>query len=164
MVAWGKIGSRVRCALFALLALSSGCKHAEQSRALTFQQIFAEDSVPAKRGRHAVTTGVVVYSDPLWRLLLIQDGTGGIYMDPPAMEFHAGDRVQITGTTADPGKFLENPEIRLISTGEMPAPAELATASQFSDYPSTFARVPATVRWSGIRNGRATIEAYAGGG
>lgn len=162
MVALGKVRSRVACALVALLALLSGCKHANQTRTLTFQQIFAEDSLPAKRGQRVVTSGVVVYSDPLWHLLLIQDGTGGIYMDPPAMDLHAGDRVQIVGVTADPGKFLEKPEFHWLSTGEMPAPAELASASQFTDYPTTFVRVPATVRWSGIRNGRDTIEAYAG--
>ena len=162
MLALGKVRSRVACALVGLLAVLSGCKHADRTRTLTFQQIFAEDSIPAKRGQRVVTRGVVVYSDPSWRLLVLQDGTAGIYMDPPAMELHAGDLVQIAGITADPGKFLDKPEFRWISTGEVPAPAELASASQFSDYPVTFAQVPATVRWSGIRNGRATIEAYAG--
>src|SRR5512146_1962482 len=122
MLALGKVRSRVACALVGLLAVLSGCKHADQTRTLTFQQIFAEDSIPAKRGQRVVTRGVVVYSDPLWRLLVIQDGTAGIYMDPPAMELHAGDTVQIAGITADPGKFLEKPEFRWISTGEMPAP------------------------------------------
>jgi len=165
MVAWGKVGSRVACALVALLAVLSGCKHAEQTRTLTFQQIFAEDSIPAKHGERATTSGVVVYSDPLWHLLILQDSSQGIYIEPPAkQELHAGDKVQITGTITDPGKFLENPEFHWISTGQMPAPAELASAAQFSDYPTTFARVPAIVHWSGIRNGRVMIEAYAGGG
>jgi len=165
LVALGKARSRVACALFALLALLSGCKPAEQTRTLTFQQIFAEDSIPSKHGQRVTTSGVVLYSDPLWRLLILQDSSQGIYIEPPAkQEFHAGDKVQITGTITDPGKFLEKPEFRWMSTGEMPAPAELASASQFTDFPTTFARVPATVRWSGIRNGRVMVEAYAGDG
>ncbi len=165
MVAWGKVGSRVACALVALLAVLSGCKHAEQTRMLTFQQIFAEDSMPAKHGERVSTSGVVLYSDPLWHLLILQDSSQGIYIEPPAkQEFHAGDKVRITGTITDPGKFLENPEFQWISTGAIPAPAELASAAQFSDYPTTFARVPAVVHWSGIRNGRVMVEAYAGDG
>lgn len=163
MVAWGKVRSRVVCALVALLAVVSGCKHADHTRRLTFQQIFAEDSAPTKHGERVTTEGVVLYSDPLWRLLVVQDSDQGIYIDPPAnQELHPGDRIQITGTTTDPGKFLENQEIRWLSTGEMPPPAELATASQFADFPTTFVRVTAMVRWSGVHNGRPMIEAYAG--
>lgn len=165
MVALGKVRSRVACALVALLALLSGCKHANQTRTLTFQQIFAEDSIPSRHGQRVTTSGVVLYSDPLWHLLILQDSSQGIYVEPPAQqEFHAGDKVQITGTITDPGKFLEKPEFRWISTGQMPAPAELASAAQFSDYQTTFARVPAIVHWSGIRTGRVMVEAYAGEG
>src|SRR5581483_4095113 len=150
-------------AILTLLTLFSGCNHTEQIRTLTFQQVFAEDSVAAKRGERVTTSGVVLYSDPLWSLLILQDSSQGIYVDPPAnQEFHAGDRVQITGFLSDPSKFLDKPEFRWISTGEVPAAAELANALQFAEYPTTFARVPATVRWSGVRNGRAMIEAYAG--
>ncbi|HET8827298.1 MAG TPA: hypothetical protein VFM77_19305, partial [Terriglobales bacterium] len=85
------------CALVALLAVVSGCKHADHTRRLTFQQIFAEDSAPTKHGERVTTEGVVLYSDPLWRLLVVQDSDQGIYIDPPAnQELHPGDRIQIT--------------------------------------------------------------------
>ena len=164
MFARGKVRGRLACTLLVVLAGLSGCRRTEQTRTLTFQEIFARDSVPAERGERVVTSGVVVYSDPVWRLLLIQDATAGIYLDPPPLELQVGDRVQITGITADPAKFLDKPEFRWLSTGDLPRPAELASASQLAAYPTTFVRVPATVRWSGSVNGRATVKAYAGDG
>ncbi|HEX8924304.1 MAG TPA: hypothetical protein VF786_00855, partial [Terriglobales bacterium] len=61
LVALGKVRSRAACALVALLAVLSGCKHADQTRTLTFQQIFAEDSIPTKHGERVTTSGVVLY-------------------------------------------------------------------------------------------------------
>jgi len=154
---------RVSAFLLTVLACLSACKRAEQTKSLTFQQIYAEDSIPSHHGEHVTTSGVVLYSDPLWRLLVVQDSTQGVYFDPPAeLDLHAGDQLQITGITADPGKFLEHAELRLVDHGKMPVSLKLERASQFRDYANVFAEVPATVRWSGIKNGRAQIYAYAG--
>jgi diguanylate cyclase (GGDEF)-like protein len=148
--------------LLTVLAALSACKPAVQTKSLTFQQIYAEDNIPSHHGEHVATTGMVLYSDPLWRLLVVQDSNQGIYIDPPAdLELHAGDQLQITGITTDPATFLEQTELRVMDHGKMPAPLKLERASQFRDHTTVFAEVPATVRWSGIKNGRAQIEAYA---
>ena len=158
-------GFRVSAALLTMLAALSACKRAAETKSLTFQQIYAEDTIPSRHGERVRTTGMVLYSDPLWRLLVVQDSNQGIYIDPPPqLELQPGDQLEITGVTADPGKFLEQTELRLTGHGKMPAPLKLERASQFRDHPTVFAEVPATVRWSGIKNGRAQIEAYAGDG
>jgi diguanylate cyclase (GGDEF)-like protein len=150
-----------------VLTVLSGCKHAKSAKALTltFQQIYVADTIPANRGEHVTTAGVVLYCDPLWHLLVLQDSNQRVYFDPPAnLELHAGDQVQINGIVADPGKFLEHAEFRITDSGKMPLPLKLERASQFRDHATFLVEVPATVRWSGIRNGRAQIEAYAGDG
>ena len=164
MISWA--GGRrlyVWTSVITVLALLSACKRAQQTKALTFQQIYTEDTIPAKHGEQVTTTGTVLYCDPLWRLLVVRDSNQGIYIAPPAdLELQAGDQLQITGITGDPGKFLEHAEFRLVDRGKMPTPLQLERASQFRDHFTAFVEVPATVRWSGIRNGRAQIDAYAG--
>src|SRR5947207_11477226 len=100
MFAWGKWrGGRVFTALLTLVGLLSSCQRTHQSKALSFQEIFAEDTDPAKHGQPVVAAGVVTYIDPEWHLLLVQDATRGVYFEPPAnLDLHAGDQVQITGT------------------------------------------------------------------
>src|SRR5437762_1957167 len=105
---------RVLGVLLALLSGISGCKRAQQTKTLTFQEIFAADSVPAERGHRVVVKAQVLYSDPLWNLLIVQDSSQAVYIDPPKnLELHAGDLVQITGATAEPGKLLDATEFRL---------------------------------------------------
>ncbi len=165
MFAWDKWrGRRVFTALLALLVgLFSSCQRTHQPKALSFDEIFAADSDPARRGQPVVATGVVTYSDPEWHLLLIQDPTRGVYFEPPANpDLHAGDRVQISGSITDPSKPLGKPEFIVLKNAQMPAPVQLQSASQFADHLTNFVQAVATVRWAEIRNGRATVEAYAG--
>src|SRR4029079_13227939 len=104
-------GFRVSAALLTMLAALSACKRAAETKSLTFQQIYAEDTIPSRHGERVRTTGMVLYSDPLWRLLVVQDSNQGIYIDPPPqLELQPGDQLEITGVTADPGKFLEQTE------------------------------------------------------
>jgi diguanylate cyclase (GGDEF)-like protein len=165
MLALGREPRRsVFCALLALIALFSACKRTpRQTTTLTFQQIMAEDTNPAKRGKPVVTTGVVTYFDPEWHLLLLQDSTTGIYIEPHAgLELRVGDELKITGLTADPGKFLDQTKFSLLKHGNLPVPLQVRNASQFANLSVNFVQTMATVRWVGIRNGRATIDAFAG--
>ena len=162
MTAWGRgWGPRVSVLLL-VLALFSGCRHAEHTESLTIQEIYAHDSIPSQRGQKVTLSATVTYSDPLWRLLMVQDASQGAYIPPPSdIDLHSGDRIQITGTTSDTGTFLDHQRFRVVAGGGMPEPVVLDKASQFADHAGVFAQIPATVRWSGIRNGRAMIEAYA---
>jgi diguanylate cyclase (GGDEF)-like protein len=164
MVAWDKRRSRcVFTALLTLIGIFSGCQRAQKPRALSFDEIFTADSDPARHGQPVVATGVVTYSDPEWHLLMVQDATRGVYFEPPAnSDLHAGDQVQITGSITDPSKLLGKAEFTVLKKGQMPAPVQLQNASQFADHPTAFVETVATVHWAEIRNGRATVEAYAG--
>src|SRR6266496_1228756 len=164
MVAWDKRRSRcVFTALLTLIGIFSGCQRAQKPRALSFDEIFAADSDPARHGQPVVATGVVTYSDREWHLLLVQYASRGVYFDPPAnSDLHPGDQVQISGSLTDPSKLLGNAEFTVLKNGQKPAAVQLQNASQFASHPETFVETVATVRWAGIRVGRATVEAYAG--
>src|SRR5258708_5540826 len=154
----------VACALLVLLAVFAGCaRRAAPTRSVTFQDIFAEDSIPENHGQRVAATGVVLYSDPVWHLLILQDSTGGVYIAPPAdMELHAGDQLQVTGELTDPGHLLANPEFKVLASGKMPEPVKLQSVTEIKSNPTRFVQTDATVRWAGIKNGRATLEAYQG--
>lgn len=155
---------RVFGGLLAVTVLLTSCGHKPQLRTMSFHDVMVADVNPTTRGQRVMVHGTVTYSDPEWRLLFIQDANDGAYLAPPlASEIHAGDHLQITGTTTDPSKLLEKTEFAVISREAlMPEPILLKNASDFTKYPSKFVETVATVRWAGIRNGRATIEAYAG--
>ena len=151
--------------LLALLVVSVGCKHTPQTQNLTLREVMTADVQPQKRGQRVKTTGIVTYSDPEWHLLFLQDSQDAMYIEPPPnSDFRPGDQLQITGTTTVPGKLLEKNEFQVTNHGELPPPVHLANASQFSNNAGRFIETIATVRWAGIRNGRATIEAYASDG
>jgi diguanylate cyclase (GGDEF)-like protein len=165
MPAWMQPYGRsfVFSALLALAFVSAGCKQTPRTRQLSLREVMAADVDPDQRGQRVKVSGVVTYSDPEWHLLFLQDREGGTYVEPPLnSELRAGDQVQITGTTTLPGKLLEKPEFLVLNHGQVPSPLALANASQFQAYPSQLVQTVGIVRWSGIRNGRATIEAYAG--
>ena len=73
-------------------------------------------------------SGVVTYFDPVERLLFVQDGDGGIFIDPPpdfSGEPRAGDLVRINGVS-EPGDFAPSiaaTHITPIGKGQLPAPS-----------------------------------------
>lgn len=159
------VRNRLRVFGTALLVslLLAGCQHKQQLSTVSLRELLAMDKNPAMRGQRVVVNGIVTYSDPEWHLLFVQDEQEGIYIAPPPnSDFRAGDRLQITGTTTEPSKLLDKPEFAVAVHGPTPDPIQLKNASEFPKYPSKLVETTATVRWAGIRNGRATLEGYAG--
>lgn len=154
---------RVFGATLLVCLLLAGCQHTQLPRTVSFRELMTMDVNPATRGQRVVVNGIVTYSDPEWHLLFLQDKQSGIYIQPPRnSDFHAGDRLQITGTTTEPAKLLDKAEFAIGGAGPAPGPIQVKNASEFPKYPSKLVQTTGTVRWSGIRNGRATLEAYAG--
>jgi PAS domain S-box-containing protein len=69
--------------------------------------------------------GTVTYYDPRWRVLFVQDATGGIYVDKKdrTHQFKIGDRIRVRGIS-DPGGFSPMVKARQLNPHE---PAELPT-------------------------------------
>lgn len=147
-----------------MLSLFSGCKRASEVRTLGFKDILAADVDAAKHGQRVRNIGTVTYSDPEWHLLFLQDQDWGVYLQPPPdSNFKAGDRLEITGTTTVPSKVLDRTEFSVWRRGDRtPTPIALESASRFPSFPSRFVETTGTVRWAGIRNGRASLEVFAG--
>jgi PAS domain S-box-containing protein len=95
----------------------------------------------ASEGPPARIEGVVTFSHPVWRLLFIEDGTGGIYCEPTALRDlpEIGHRVIVEGAAAS-GAFLPILNVhRLQDLGPVPIPAARA--------------VKAAEIWKGKRDG-----------
>ena len=153
-----------RTALCVLACVLAGCKHAQQERSASFHDILVADVNPVTHGQQVHNSAVVTYSDPEWRLLFLQDSGDGVYLNPPSgLDLKSGDHVQVRGITTDAGKLLEQTKFTLLQRdGSMPEAIQLKNASEMVKFPSKFVEVGGTVRWSGIRFGRATLEVYAG--
>lgn len=68
--------------------------------------------------------GVVTYYDPIWRVLFVNDETGGIYVDEKSqtLPIHAGDRVIVRGES-DPGGFSSMviaTRVQRVGDGQLP--------------------------------------------
>ena len=160
--ATGRLSART--ALCVLACVLAGCKHTPQERSASFHEIMVADVNPATHGQRFQNTATVTYSDPEWHLLFFQDSADAVYLEPPAgVELRSGDRVRIEGTSTDPGKLLQDAKVTILERGgSMPPAIRLKSASEMAKYPSKFVELEGTVRWSGIRFGRATLEVFAG--
>gem|GEM_PF-1009143 len=69
--------------------------------------------------------GVVTYYDPDWRVLFVQDGTGGIYVNEKnrRLPIKLGDRVKVTGTSSAGGfaPMVEATSVQKQGEGTLPA-------------------------------------------
>jgi signal transduction histidine kinase len=78
----------------------------------------------AREGRPIKLDAVVTFNDPEMRLLFVQDGTAGIYVESfrHVHRVRAGDRVEIEGVSG-PGAFLpivSQPRVRVVGRAPLP--------------------------------------------
>ena len=119
---------------------------------LRIQQLTSEQ---ARERREVKLHGVVTYSHEPWRLLFVEDETGGIYCEAPvSLRFPAvGTEVELDGRTG-PGNYLPYVELtalRELAPGTMP-PGRVVSGSQLWDgrYDADMVRVISHVinaRW-----------------
>jgi PAS domain S-box-containing protein len=85
----------------------------------------------AVRGYPVDISGTVTYYDPVWRILFLQDATGGIYVDAKSKSypFVPGDRIQVRGVS-DPGGFAPmiagGIQLYKRSSGDLPVAREVS--------------------------------------
>ena len=127
MLFWKKL------ALVCLACLSGCAKLSQVSEPI--RTIAAIESLPERvvaSGRRVEIQGVITLFDPGWRLLAIQDDTGGVLVDWPPLEknFRIGDRVEVEGATSIDNHVLSivTASVRFIGKGSTPPP-ELTSAA-----------------------------------
>ena len=83
------------------------------------------------RGHRVLLRGVVTLFDPGWRLLAIQDETGGIVIDWPPLErgLQIGDQVEVQGATSIDNHVLSIVTASLRVLGKAPLPRPLLTSA-----------------------------------
>ena len=112
-----------------------GCATFNQVRG-PIRTIAAIDALPKgdiASGRQVELSGVVTLFDPGWRILVIQDETGGVLIDWPPLErnLEIGDQVEVRGATSIDNHVLSivTASVRVIGKGRMPTPAVTSPAS-----------------------------------
>ncbi len=82
--------------------------------------------------------GVITVCDPIWKLLFIEDDSGGIYVyeSIPQPELKAGQKVRVKGFTA-PGMFspiVSDPGIEILGPGEWPVARTITYAQAITGH------------------------------
>jgi diguanylate cyclase (GGDEF)-like protein len=148
-------------ALLVLVCVLAGCQHS-QERTVSLSEIVKSDAT--SRGQRVSATAIVTYGDPDWRMLFVQDQSSGIYIEAPhGSDFEAGDRVQITGTLSL-GQALDHAKISILSKNNpLPPPLPVSDYAALPASFSQFVEVEGTVRWTGLKNGRAVVQVSSSG-
>ena len=141
------------CLLFLL-----GCGQRATPRKLSLKEVAAIDSGASFHKTRVETSAVVLYFDPEWHLLFVEDGGAFLYIAPPPdLKVNAGDRVRIVGDTSST-EGIESADIQVVGRGDpLPQPVS-ANPHNFAAVASEWVRLTGEVRWTGFKNGRAAIQ------
>jgi len=147
-----------------LVCVLAGCAHAPQERTLSVSEIVKADNDARARGQQVRTTAVVTYCDADWRMMFVQDQGSALYIAlPPDAMAQSGDRVQIAGTISSLANGLDHAQISVLSKNNaLPPPFRVTDYSDLPGSLSAFIAVEGTVRWTGMKEGRAAVQLSAG--
>jgi len=102
----------------------------------TTQSVRALSVAQAGQSLPVELNGIVTYCDPGWRVIFIEDLTGGIYLNSKERAFFLspGERVRVRGTT-DPGGYaamVEVASLQRLGNEELPKPRRVPVPRLFS--------------------------------
>ena len=125
-----RVCRRVLLQTFASLCLAflSACAGSDQAQSpiLTVAALNALPQRDIANGRQVELHGVVTLFDPGWRLLAIQDDTGGVLVDWPPLEHNLqiGDEVEVKGFSSIDNHVLSivMASVRVVGKGSRPKP------------------------------------------
>lgn len=121
-----------RYALLLLLGLLTlGCQFESSQRVFTSaEEVKHASANEALHGQDVEMEGVVTYSDPAWRLLFVQDDTGGLFVDPTQLESvpALGERVRLKGVVGPASVGIDSLRVETLGTGSLPSPATYSIA------------------------------------
>ncbi len=117
----------VHCLVLAFIAATGCASKSVRSKPLTtVREVTSLSQQRLAEGRPVELKGVVTLLDPAWRLLAVQDDTGGILVELPALvpKLHRGDLVEVQGATSSDGEVpsIVNSFVRVLGVGKMPKP------------------------------------------
>ena len=98
----------------------------------TVSEVFALSKVEASQAYPVELDAIVLYSDPEWGALFVQDRTGPTFIDTHGIgkKYSAGTwvRVQAVTGTNENGPTLAHPKITVLGRGEVPRPVPTSVA------------------------------------
>jgi diguanylate cyclase (GGDEF)-like protein len=160
------------CFLFLFLALFAGCAYrSNQSTSLDSAESIHEAASNSRYGGLVRMQGVVTYYDPEWRLLFLQDSSGGLFVnlkdreikDDPA-GLAPGQLVEITGTVASSNIGIADPVFRMLGPAPLPQAQPWPDALARSGQPrlSQWVTVRGTIHSASFEDGRLTLTVVNG--
>lgn len=106
----------------------------------------------------------VTYYDPAWRMLNVQAGDLGLFLDPDfkQMDIHPGTVVDIEGMT-DLKSVISRGSIKLVGMGSLPTPIETTIPEVATGRNSGLVvKVKGVVRWAKMLDSRITVKIASG--
>lgn len=144
----------------ALLLWGAGPRPAGAAEPLvtSFSDFWGQDDSQPRVGTDVAIEAGVLYYDPAWRLLFLQDATRMFYMAVPADGFPIlqGQRVRLTGRIAETNgeRSIGEPRFEIIPGEAIPEPVALTIRELAApDPPGTWVVTEGTVRWLSDQNG-----------
>jgi len=153
--------------LACILLLPVGCRRRSDDSATLDRveeaRLAAAD--PDNYGRAVRIRGVVTYCDPEWRLLFLQDQSGGLFidLDQDVADLSAGRLIEVSGKLAPSNRGIESPHFRVLGPSPMPTPQLLLHPSDPSQVRlSEWVQIQGQVRAASMENQRLTLTVVDG--
>ncbi|HEY1463668.1 MAG TPA: GGDEF domain-containing protein [Terriglobales bacterium] len=120
-------------AFVCLLLVLSGCARRGVNLALleSAKNVHEAAGDASNYGRPVRIQGVVTYYDPEWRLLFLQDASGGFFLNANenVANVKPGKLLEVSGKLAPSNIGIEDPEFRVLGDAPFPAPQALPNSS-----------------------------------
>ncbi|MBU6401277.1 MAG: PAS domain S-box protein, partial [Verrucomicrobia bacterium] len=121
----------------------------------------------ARAGQPVRLRGVVTYYDAPWGILFVQDGTGGVFIEPAGQRFEVlpGAGVEVTGFSAagDYKPIVGRPSVRVGARAPLPTAVTVSWDEMFSGREDCqWVSLSGMVRSVGEQEGRVRLELAAG--
>lgn len=133
---WGRLSmgswrARLRIPLLlsvviGLIQFPSCARKSDGHKLQTVREMTSLSAEELAEGRPVELHGTVTLLDPAWRLLVVQDDTGGVLVELPATppNLQRGDLIEVKGATSSDGQVpsVTNTFLRVVGTGKLPQP------------------------------------------
>ncbi len=147
--------------LLAGALLVSGCESEQvQQVHTTAQEIEEASATEASHGERVRMEGVVTYSDPSWGQLLVEDETGGTYVNIQNLSSSpsVGEHVRLEGVVAPSRRGVDSLHIETLGQAELPSPDVWALGElSLREHVADWVEVEAVVRSARIEARRLVL-------
>jgi signal transduction histidine kinase/DNA-binding response OmpR family regulator len=153
-------------AIIAVLLVLAGCREQaaiDSISTVTDLDVYARSAIGAVAPASIV--GPVTYHDAEWRILFVQDETGGLYVNPGDLpQLDIGENVRVSGQTRPRASQLDSVRIAQLHSVKIPEPARVSIEDVNAKlHISSWVEIEGVVRASYFRSGRLELDLESNG-